>query len=127
MGAYIVKKEVNNLDCVIISTGIDFTTTYLISEELRATGVDIRLVSMPSMDLFLSQPKEYQDAIIPPNAKVFTVEAGSTYMWNTFASRGCAIGIDQYGYSGDKEEVLSKLGFDYESIINKIKRELDNK
>ena len=67
-------------------------------------------------------PKSDDERII-----AFTVEAGSTYMWNTFASRGCAIGIDQYGYSGDKEEVLSKLGFDYESIINKIKRELDNK
>lgn len=124
-GAYIVKKEVNHLDAILISTGIDFTTTYLISEELRASGIDTRLVSMPSVELFLSQPQTYQEEVIPPNTKVFTIEASSTLPWYRFASKNCAIGIDEYGYSGAKEDVLEKLHFDYESILSKIKNNLN--
>lgn len=119
-GAYIVKRETNRLDAILISTGIDFTTTYLISEELRAKGIDTRLVSMPSVELFLAQPPAYQEEVIPSNAKVFTIEASSTLPWYRFASKNCAIGIDTFGYSGLKEDVLEKVKFDYETILNKI-------
>jgi len=119
-GAYIVKRETNRLDAVLISTGIDFTTTYLISEELRAKGIDTRLVSMPSVELFLAQPPAYQEEVIPSNAKIFTIEASSTLPWYRFASKNCAIGIDTFGYSGLKEDVLEKVKFDYETILNKI-------
>lgn len=123
-GAYIIRKESQRLDAVLISTGIDLTTTYLISEELRSRNIDTRLVSMPSVDLFLAQSKEYQQQIIPPNIKVFTVEASSTLPWYRFASPGCAIGIDTFGYSGKKEDVLKKVGFDYDSIIKKIEENI---
>jgi transketolase len=119
-GAYIIKKEEARLDAVLISTGIDLTTTYLIKEELKAKGYDTRLVSMPSVELFLDQPQEYQDEIIPPTAKVFTIEASATLPWYRFASKGCAIGIDTFGASGKKEDVLEKLHFDYETILSKI-------
>lgn len=123
-GGYIVKREKEKLDCVLISTGTDFTTTYLISEELRSKGIDTRLVSMPSIELFLGQTKEYQNEVIPPNAKVFTIEASSTMPWYKFASKDCAIGIDEFGCSGLKNDVLTKVGFDYESIISKIEEKL---
>ncbi|MGN0966891.1 MAG: transketolase [Candidatus Coprovivens sp.] len=123
-GAYIVKKETARIDAVIVSTGIDFTTAYLVSEELRKAGYDIRLISMPSMELFLEQPQEVQDALIPPTAKVFTIEAGSTLGWYRIASRGCAIGIDTFGTSGQKDQVLNKLGFDFNSILQKIQSKL---
>ena len=123
-GAYIVKKETARIDAVIVSTGIDFTTAYLVSEELRKAGHDIRLISMPSMELFLEQPQEVQDALIPPTAKVFTIEAGSTLGWYRIASRGCAIGIDTFGTSGQKDQVLNKLGFDFNSILQTIQSKL---
>ncbi len=124
LGAYIVKGEAQKLDAVLVSTGIDFMTTYLISEELRSKGYDLRLVSMPSMELFLEQPLEYQESIIPSGSKVFTIEAGSTLGWYRFASKDCAIGIDTYGASGFKNDVLNKVGFDYETILNKIESKL---
>ncbi len=124
-GAYIIKPEQTRIDCVLVSTGIDFTTTYLLSEELRAKGVDLRLVSMPSMELFLSQSKEYQESIIPSNAKVFTIEAGSTLGWYKIASKDCAIGVDEFGCSGLKDDVLKKMNFDYDSIINYIEQRLN--
>jgi transketolase len=123
-GAYIVKKEQERLDGVVIGTGLDFTTAYLVCEELRAKGHDLRVVSMPSVELFNNQTKEYKDSVIPPGVKVFTIEAGTTNAWYRFASPGCAIGVDWYGYSGDRDAVLQKLGFDYESILKKIEEKL---
>ena len=69
-------------------------TTYLISEELRSKGYDLRIVSMPSMELFFEQSVEYRESVIPKNAKVITVEAGSTLCWYKVASKDCAIGMD---------------------------------
>lgn len=125
-GAYIVKQESSQLDAVLVSTGIDLTNTYLAAEELRRKGIDTRVVSMPSVELFLSQPEEYQNQVIPPNAKVITVEASSTLPWYRFASKNCAIGIDEFGVSGKKEDVLQKLGFDYASILTKIENNIRN-
>lgn len=124
LGGYIVKPEKERVDCVMVSTGQDFTTTYLISEELRSKGYDIRLVSMPSMELFFKQPLEYQEQVIPKGTKVFTIEAGSTLGWYKIASPSCAIGIDEFGFSGSKKDVLEKLHFDYASILKKIEDEL---
>lgn len=126
LGAYIVRKETSKLDAVLVSTGIDLTTTYLISEELRSKGIDTRVVSMPSVNLFLSQSEEYQTSVIPPNVKVFTIEASSTLPWYRFASPNCAIGVDEFGVSGYKEDVLEKMKFDYDSILNKIENNLRN-
>ena len=125
-GAYIVKQETSRLDAVLISTGMDLTNTYLASEELRKKGIDTRVVSMPSVELFLSQPQEYQDQVIPPNAKVITVEASATLPWYRFASRGCAIGIDTFGVSGKREDVLQTMYFDYDSILKKIEYHITN-
>ena len=119
-GAYIVKQENEKLDAVLVSTGLDLTNTYLVSEELRKKGIDTRVVSMPSVEVFLSQPIEYQNQVIPPNAKVITVEASSTLPWYRFASRNCAIGIDTFGCSGKKDEVLKKLSFDYDALLQRI-------
>ncbi len=126
LGAYIVKHESSKLDAVLVSTGIDLTTTYLISEELRGKGIDTRLVSMPSVELFLSQSEDYQNTIIPPNAKVITIEASSTLPWYRFASHGCALGIDEYGYSGRKEDVQQKLNFDYDTLLKKVEEKIRN-
>lgn len=125
-GAYIIRKEYQHLDAVVISTGIDLTNAYLACEELRSSGIDTRVVSMPSVNLFLEQPKEYQDTIIPPGTKVITVEASCTMPWYRFASPGCAIGIDTFGKSGPRDDVLADLGFDYNSIKNKIENCIKN-
>ncbi|HAB66120.1 MAG TPA: transketolase [Firmicutes bacterium] len=125
-GAYIVRKELQKIDAVLVSTGLDLTNTYLAGETLRAKGIDTRIVSMPSVELFLSQPIEYQNSVIPPNVKVITVEASSTLPWYRFASKGCAIGIDCFGMSGPKDAVLKQLGFDYDSIAAKIENCITN-
>lgn len=119
-GAYIVREEKEHLDAVLVATGIELTTTLLISEELKYQGFDVRVVSMPSMNLFKAQDPSYQNEILPKNAKIITIEAGSTMPWTYFTPKENTIGIDEFGYSGTKDEVLHKLNFDYETILSKI-------
>lgn len=119
-GAYIVREEKEHLDAVLVATGIELTTTLLISEELKHQGFDVRVVSMPSMNLFKAQDQSYQNEILPKNAKIITIEAGSTMPWTYFTPKENTIGIDEFGYSGTKDEVLHKLNFDYETILSKI-------
>lgn len=119
-GAYIVREEKEHLDAVLVATGIELTTTLLISEELKYQGFDVRVVSMPSMNLFKAQDPSYQNEILPKNAKIISIEAGSTMPWTYFTPKENTIGIDEFGYSGTKDEVLHKLNFDYETILSKI-------
>lgn len=125
-GAYIVKPEANRLDAIFVSTGSDFTKTYLITEELRAKGFDVRLVSMPSMEIFFEQPLEYQRKIIPPGVKTFTIESGCPDTWYKIATPGCAFGIDKFGKSGSVEDLEKYYEFDYETLLNKIVDQLVN-
>lgn len=120
-GAYIIKPEKNKLDGILISCGNELLYVLQIAYELEKNGFDLRVVSMPSMELFLSAGKDYEEQILPHHVKRIVVEAGSTLIWNRFASNSeCIIGLDDYGYSGHPEEVLTKMGMDYNSLKIKI-------
>ena len=119
-GAYVIRKEKEKIDAVVVATGLEVTTALLISEELKQKGIDLRIVSMPSMKLFLEQEEGYRKEIIPEGTKVITLEAGSTMPWYRFTKPEYTIGVNDFGFSGTKDEVLEKMGFDYESILKRI-------
>ena len=119
-GAYIISKEQNTIDLLILSSGTDITTSCLIKEELKALGKDVRVVSMPSINLFLEQPLEYQKEIIPPNVKIIAIETSDKTPWFRFTTPDRVLGINDFGYSGDSEDVLKKMEFDYNTIKNKV-------
>lgn len=120
-GAYTISGEKERLDAIFISCGTDLTTACLIKEELKVSyGKDIRVVSMPSIEVFLSQSEEYQKSLIPDGVKVICIEASDPTPWFRFTTPENVIGINSYGYSGKSDDVLSKMNFDYESIKNKI-------
>lgn len=122
-GAYIVRKEKEKLTGVVIATGSEVATALKIAEELYPSGIDLRVVSMPSMELFLEQNNVYEEKLLPKKVKIVTLEAGSTMMWHRFASnKNCALGIDTFGVSGKKDDVLKFLDFDYNSLLRKIKK-----
>lgn len=127
-GAYIVRKEKYRLDGIIIATGYEVTTALKVAEELFTEGIDIRVVSMPSMELFLKQNSIYEEKLLPKDVKTITLEAGTTLLWNRFASNSkCTLGIDTYGVSGKKEDVLKFVEFDYNTILMKIKNMFESK
>ena len=127
-GAYIVKKEKTRLDLIIIATGSEVELALKLADDLNTLGLDIRVVSMPSVELFLRQKSTYESQLLPKNVLTFTIEAGSTLLWHRFATdKDCALGIDTFGASGKTEDVLKFVGFDYNSLLIKMKQVIDKR
>ena len=120
-GAYIIKQETTPLKAIIIATGTEVTTALKIASELDQ---GIRVVSMPSVNIFTEQDSTYQEAILPKNVKKISLEAGSTSMWYRYVDY--PIGIDRYGLSGKEQDVLAALNFDYEHIKKQIETIINN-
>ena len=115
-GAYIIKKEINRLDGIIIATGSEVKQAINISEELKSLNLDLRVVSMPSVEIFSAENTEYQKEIIPLNTKVVVLEPSSKLGWGQFTKKENIIGIDDFGFSGSSEEILNKMNYNYESL-----------
>ncbi len=120
-GAYIVKKEANQLSAIFISSGEELDLALEVALELEQKGYQIRVISMPCMELFQKQKPSYQEELLPVGAKVFVIEASSSYSWNQYVyNQNYLITVDQFGYSGSKEEIFKEFGFTKEQIIEKI-------
>lgn len=120
-GAYMVRKEKYHLDGIIIATGTELQMALNIAKELYTKGLDIRVVSMPSMELFLKQNPKYEEQLLPKEVPTFAIEAGSGIIWNRFVTNPNYIfGVDKFGRSGKKEEVAKYMKFDEQLIMEKI-------
>lgn len=121
-GAYIIRKESHALHGILIATGTEVSIAIQASEELyKMYGLDLRVVSMPCMELFLEQEKEYQNEILPKGIRTIVIEAGSSCGWERFVyDPKFLITVNQFGASGTKDEVLEYCHFDYETIKNRI-------
>lgn len=120
-GAYIVKEEEKNISAIIISSGEELDLALDVADSLNEKGYDIRVVSMPSIELFKKQKQSYQDEILPFGKKVFVIEASSSYSWYDFVYNDkYLITIDEFGKSGSNEDVLNEFGFTKDKIIEKI-------
>ena len=121
-GAYIVRKESQKLSAILVATGTEVNTAFKIAEDLMEAGYDLRVVSMPSVELFKKQPKTYKYEILPVGIKTFFIEASSSFGLRDFVSNEkYLITLNEFGASGKSEDVLKKFHFDYDSIKNKIK------
>ena len=120
-GAYMIRKEKYHLDGIIIATGSEVEVAVDISKELFTMGIDTRVVSMPSMELFLKQNPKYEEQLLPKDVPTFVIEAGSSILWNRFATKPEYIfGVNRFGMSGKTEEVTKYLKMDKNSILEKI-------
>lgn len=120
-GAYMVRKEKYRLDGIIVATGTELEMALNIARELFTSGIDVRVVSMPSMELFLKQNPKYEEQLLPKDVPTFVIEAGSSLLWNRFATKPEYIfGIDKFGMSGKKEELAKYYKFDEKIILEKI-------
>lgn len=119
-GGYIFYKEQAELKGIIVSTGSDVSMVKNIIKEL---SLNIRIVSMPSKDVFDMQEIDYKNYVLPKNIKTVVVEAGSKYSWGSIAtSDDCLITVDKFGKSGSRDEVLDYMNFSYDKIKERIKK-----
>ena len=122
-GAYIIRKEKKKLFGIIIATGSEVSLALDIAERLSNKGMEIRVVSMPCMELFEEQPNSYKEEILPIGYKTFVIERSSKFGWHKYVySDKYIMGLDSFGYSGKSEDVLKKLKLDDESIYKRIEK-----
>lgn len=120
-GGYIIKDATKNLTGIIISSGEEVDIALEVSKLLEEKGFGLRVVSMPSIELFKKQSEEYKNKLLPIGIKTFVIEASSSYSWNSFVYNDkYLITVDQFGVSASKDDIYKKFGFDINSIVSKI-------
>lgn len=124
-GGYITNKEEKKLEGIIISSGEEFSIAKEVYEKLTNKGYGMRLVSMPSASLFEQTSKEYQEEVLPKNIKTFVIELSSPMSWYKYVdNEEYLFTVNEYGFSGSKEEILNKLNFNENIITEKIENML---
>ena len=119
-GAYVIK-DCENPELILIATGSEVSLALEVSKKLEEENKKVKVVSMPSMELFRMQDDSYKNEILPKNVKKVSIEMASTFGWSEFTGDdGLNIGIDRFGISGKGEEVQEELGFSVEKIKEKI-------
>lgn len=119
-GAYMVRREIGELQGIIIATGTELKLAIKIAEDLQLMGIHVRVVSMPSMELFLKQGKNYESALLPKGIKTIVIEASNPLVWCRFATNiDYVLGVSEFGKSGKSSDVLKRFEYDYDSLKNK--------
>jgi len=108
-GGYVLWQSESGIpDVILIGTGSEVHLALKAAEPLSREGVNVRVVSLPSWELFERQPREYREEVLPPGVPVVAVEAGVTLGWERYAD--AAIGVDDFGASAPGAEVMERLG-----------------
>lgn len=124
-GAYIVKGSDENPDVILLASGSEVSTLVAGAELLRADGVKVRVVSVPSEGLFRNQPKEYQESILPTGSKIFGLTAGlPVNLEGLVGANGKVFGLESFGYSAPYKVLDEKLGFNAQNVYNQVKEML---
>ena len=115
-GAYIARRETSALTHILIGTGSELQHALSAAEEL---GSGVRVVSMPSMEIFSRQAKSYQEEVLPSSCtKRVSIEAGVTLSWGRFVgTAGKAIGTDRFGLSAPGDVVMREMGITKEAVV----------
>ena len=121
-GAYMVKKETKHVDAVLISSGSELEKTIRISDDLDLLGIHTRVVSMVSQELFDKQSDEYKDQLIPKNALVIAYELSTTNNYTKYTKEKFIIGVNEFGHSGNKDDVADKLLVSYDAVKSRIEK-----
>lgn len=124
-GAYIISEVKTRLDLIIIATGSEVELAVQIKEELLKSYIEARVVSMPNMNLFLKQDKDYQEQVLPTGYRRMVIELSNDANWYRFiTSEDDFIGVNRFGKSGSEEDVLTYFELDVPDLVIKIKNSL---
>ena len=123
-GAYVISPERGNSpQAILIATGSEVELAMEAKNALAADGIDARVVSMPSWELFREQPRSYRDSVLPAQVKArVAIEAGATMGWREWVGdHGVIIGLDHFGASAPYKEIYAHFGLTSENIVEQTK------
>ena len=125
-GAYVVAGSDEQYDVILLASGSEVATLVAGASLLRADGVKVRIVSVPSEGLFRRQTKEYQEEVLPTGSKIFGLTAGlPVTLEGLVGSNGEVFGLNSFGYSAPFTVLNEKLGFTAENVYNCVKTMLN--
>ena len=108
-------------ELALISSGSELEIAYSAAQRLAQGGAAVRVVSLPSWELFAAQTPAYQQEVLPPSTLKISIEAGVTQGWQRWVgndpARGAAIGIDRFGASAPQNDVYTNLGLTVENVV----------
>ncbi len=121
-GGYIVHDSKKRAQAIIVSSGSELHICIDAAKKLKDENIHVRVVSMPCIELFLSQPKSYRQKVLPDIDNVMAVEAGVGDCWDKFVGKlGAKVVMSSFGLSAPGGEVLKHFGFSQNNIIKQLK------
>ena len=129
-GAYVLTESADGApELILIATGSEVSLALEAQQRLSKDGIRSRVVSMPSWELFQAQPQSYRDAVLPPHVHArVSIEAASPFGWERHVGlKGAMIGVNRFGASAPGPEVMKKLGFTADHVVEIAKAILARK
>jgi transketolase len=123
-GAYIIRKESGGTpDAIVLASGSEVAPSIEAAEALAAGGVDVRVVSVPCLDIFEKQGAEYKESVLPAGVTArIAVEAGSSYSWGKLVGpAGGYVTLDRFGESAPAAQLFELFGFTAGNIAERVK------
>ncbi|MEO8539528.1 MAG: transketolase [bacterium] len=128
LGAYVLADSApGDPDLILMATGTEVSLVTEVYEQLALDGVRVRVVSMPSWELFERQPREYRESIFPPHVTArVAVEQASVFGWDRYIGpNGEIVGMRTFGASAPLKDVESKFGFTPERVMAAARAQLE--
>jgi transketolase len=129
-GGYVLGggKPADDADVIIIATGSELQLAVEARKQLAEKDIVAYVVSMPCVEWFESQPKEYRDSVLPPEVSArVAVEAAIAQSWHKLVGdTGEIISIEHYGESADDKTLFREFGFTPEAVVAAAERSMDN-
>mgnify|MGYP002629453383 CR=1 FL=1 len=121
-GGYVLSDSEGKPDAIIIATGSEVELALKAAEQLTATGKKIRVVSMPSTNIFDAQDAAYRESVLPSAVtKRVAVEAGVTDgWWKYVGTNGKIVGLDRFGESAPAGQLFKEFGFTFENVVKNV-------
>ncbi|MCR5446539.1 MAG: transketolase [Schwartzia sp.] len=123
-GAYVVSEAKGNMDGIFIASGSEVALAIEAQEKLAGEGINVRVVSMPCMDIFRQQSKEYQESVLPGNVRArVAVEAAADFGWGAYVGLdGATVTMQSFGASAPGGTLFKKFGFTAEHVADVMKQ-----
>ena len=127
-GAYILTDCQTEPDVILLASGSEVNTALQASDILQSDGINVRVVSFPSWELFEKQPEDYKGSVLPSSIKArVSVEAGVKQGWEKYVGDyGESISIEKFGASAPTDVLFKEYGFTPEKIVEMAQKVLNN-
>jgi transketolase len=128
-GAYVLADAGGKPEVILLGTGSEVSLCVDAYETLRAEGVQARVVSMPSWEIFDQQDAAYKESVLPPDVTArVSVEMASTFGWARYTGlKGRNVGIDRFGASAPLKDLLPYFGFTVDAVVKQARAAMSGK